>query len=194
VQNRRIEIVPQPNLADLPPLDDVTAASRRRVAVRSDVMFHGHDHRYHHRHASFADTGVGVVIAAEFRKMCLPRNPTTTTPSRSATTSMATAVIATRLPRPILTFFTIWSIAWSFSMSQSIASIVPMQWTKVPPGKRVQILPEQYQVHHSRGLRSSSLWWKRSMDVGWGRALVQGRPRLRSLIIAFWSRFRRRHT
>jgi hypothetical protein len=89
------------------------------------------------------DAGTGVVIAAEFRKMCLPRNPTTTTPSRSATTITATAAMATRLPRPILTFFTIWSIDWSFSMSQSDASIVPMQWTKVPPGKRVQILRDQ---------------------------------------------------
>jgi len=42
-----------------------------------------------------------------------------------------------------LTFFTIWSIDWSFSMSQSDASIVPMQWTKVPPGERVQILRDQ---------------------------------------------------
>jgi len=55
----------------------------------------------------------------------------------------------------------------------------------------VQILRDQYQVDHSGGLRSSSLWWKRSRDVDWGRALVRGRPRFRSLIIAFGSRFRR---
>ena len=35
------------------------------------------------------------------------------------------------------------------------------------PGKRVQILRDQYQVDHSRCLRSSSLWWKWSRDVGW---------------------------
>ena len=62
------------------------------------------------------------------------------------------------------------------------------------PGKRVQILRDQYQVDHSRCLRSSSLWWKRSRHVGWGRALVRGRPRFRSPITAFGSRFRRRHT
>ena len=104
------------------------------------MTFHGHDHRYHHRHPSFADTGVGVVIAAEFRKMCLPRNPTTTTPSRSATTSIATAVIATRLPRPILTFLTIAFIAGSFSMNQSDASIVPMKLSNAPEGERLHTL------------------------------------------------------
>jgi hypothetical protein len=41
-----------------------------------------------------------------------------------------------------LTFFTIWSIAVSFSMSQGDASIVPMQWTKVQPAS-VQILRDQ---------------------------------------------------
>ena len=103
-----------------------------------------HDPANHYgRPPTLVDAGTGVVIAAELRKMCLPRNPTTTTPSRSATTITATAAMATRLPRPILTFFTIWSIDWSFSMSQSDASIVPMQWTKVPPGKRVQILRDQ---------------------------------------------------
>jgi hypothetical protein len=106
-------------------------------------MFHGYDHGYHQsRHPILADTGTGVVIAAEFRKMCLPRNPTTTTPSRSATTITATAAMATCLPRPALTFFTIWSIAVSFSMSQGDASIVPMQWTKVQPAS-VQILRDQ---------------------------------------------------
>jgi len=91
-------------------------------------MFRGHDRRYHHRHPSFADTGAGVVIAAEFRKMCRPRNPVTTTPTRNATTIAATTTIATRFPRPILSFLTIWSIARSLSMSQSDALIVPMQW------------------------------------------------------------------
>ena len=73
--------------------------------------------------------------------MCLPRNPTTTTPSRSPTTSIATAVIATRLPRPILTFLTISFIAGSFSMNPSDASIVPMQLSNAPlAGERLHIL------------------------------------------------------
>jgi hypothetical protein len=90
------------------------------------------------------DAGTGVVIAAEFRKMCLPRNPTTTTPSRSATTITATAVMATRLPRPILTLLTISSIAGSLSMmDQGFASTVPMQGTDGPTSKLLQILRGQ---------------------------------------------------
>ena len=97
-------------------------------------------HYHQSRHPILADTGAGVVIAAEFRKMCLPRNPATTTPSRSATTSIATAVIATRLPRPILTFLSISFIAWSFSMSQSAASTVPMQPSTAPADECLHIL------------------------------------------------------
>ena len=111
-------------------------------------MFHGYDPANHYgRPPTLVDAGTGVVIAAEFRKMCLPRNPTTTTPSRRATTITATPVIATRLPRPILTLLTILSIAGSFSMmNQSAASTVPMLGTDAPSGKRVQILRDQSQA------------------------------------------------
>ena len=94
-------------------------------------MFHGYDPANHYgRPPTLVDAGTGVVIAAEFRKMCLPRNPTTTTPSRSATTITPTTAMATRLPRPILTLLTILSIAGSLSMiNQSTASIMPMPGT-----------------------------------------------------------------
>jgi hypothetical protein len=50
-------------------------------------------------------------------------------------------VIATRLPRPILTFLTISFIAGSFSMNPSDASIVPMQLSNAPlAGERLHIL------------------------------------------------------
>ncbi len=148
-------------------------------------MFRGHDRRYHHRHPSFADTGAGVVIAAEFRKMCLPRNPATTTPSRSATTSIATAVIATRLPRPILTFLTIWSIAVSFSMSRSAASTVPMELSNAPAGQRLHILRNWPQAAHSRCLRqrrgrasASKAALQLTDNCRWVTVLPQARPEL----------------
>lgn len=85
------------------------------------------------RSPTLVDAGTGVVIAAEFRKMCLPRNPTTTTASRSATTITATAAMATRLPRPTLTLLTILSIAGSLPMmNQGAASIMPTQRTGAP--------------------------------------------------------------
>ncbi len=79
------------------------------------------------RPPTLVDAGTGVVIAAEFRKMCLPRNPTTTTPSGSATTITATAAMATRLPR-------------------SAASIMPMLGTDAPSGNRLQMLRDQSQA------------------------------------------------
>ena len=154
-------------------------------------MFHGYDPANHYgRPPTLVDAGTGVVIAAEFRKMCLPRNPATTTPSRSATTSIATAVIATRLPRPILTFFTIWSIAWSFSMSQSDASIVPMRWTKVPQASacRFYATSTKWTIHEAfvrlryggsgRGMSAGGVHWfedgrafaPRSLPLGHGSA------------------------
>jgi len=87
------------------------------------------------------DAGTGVVIASEFRKVCLPRNPTTTTPSRSATAITAIAAIATRLPRPILTLLTILSIDGSLSMmNQADASTVPMLETDGRRFKRLHML------------------------------------------------------
>jgi hypothetical protein len=118
-------------------------------------MFHGYDPANHYgRPPTLVDAGTGVVIAAEFRKMCLPRNPTTTTPSRSATTITATAAMATRLPRPILTLLTILSIAGSLSMmNQSVASIMPMPGTDAPSGNRLQMLRDQSQAGPLRWLR-----------------------------------------
>ena len=106
------------------------------------------------RPPTLVEAGTGVVIAAEFRKMCLPRNPATTTAIRSATTITATAVMATRLPRPILTLLTILSIAGSLSMmAQSAASIMPMAGTDAPSGNRLQILRDQSQAGPPRWLR-----------------------------------------
>jgi len=86
---------------------------------------------------ALVDAGTEVVIAVEFREMCLPRNPMTTTASRSATATAATTVVATRLARPILTLLTISSIAVSLSMmNRNNASIVPMQRTEAPHCKR----------------------------------------------------------
>jgi hypothetical protein len=118
-------------------------------------MFHGYDPANHYgRPPTLVDAGTGVVIAAEFRKMCLPRNPTTTTPSRSATTITATAAMATRLPRPILTLLTIVSIAGSLSMmNQSVASIMPMPGIDAPSGNRLQMLRDQSQAGPPRWLR-----------------------------------------
>ena len=106
------------------------------------------------RPPTLVDAGTGVVIAAEFRKMCLPRNPTTTTPSRSATTITATAAMTTRLPRPILRLLTILSIAGSLSMmNQSAASTVPMLGTDGPTFKPLQMLRGQSQVDRLSWLR-----------------------------------------
>jgi len=156
-------------------------------------MFHRHDHRYHHRHPSFADTGVGVVIAAEFRKMCLPRNPTTTTPSTSATTSVATAVIrhsppsaCLNLPHHLVHRWVVFHeskrcIDCADAMNQGAARQARADSTRpVPSGPFRRPSFVLAVVEAVQGCRL-------------GRALVRGRPRFRSLIIAFGSRFRRRH-
>jgi len=97
--------------------------------------------RLYGRAQTLADAGTGVVIASEFRKVCLPRNPTTTTARRSATATTAIAAITARLPRPTLTLLTILSIAGSLSMmNQANASTVPMPGTDGRRFKRLHML------------------------------------------------------
>jgi hypothetical protein len=90
--------------------------SRLNLNKRKDDF----DHCNHHgRNVCLLGVSMGVVIASEFCKMLLPRNPVTTTPITTATPSKTATMIATRFPRPILVLLTIKRIAGSLSMDQT---------------------------------------------------------------------------
>jgi hypothetical protein len=84
---------------------------------REDNYDHGNHHGLHATLAGAAATG--VVMAAAFCEICLPRKPATTTPIKTATRTTAATRIATRLPRPILVFLTISLISRSLAMRRS---------------------------------------------------------------------------
>ena len=85
----------------------------RLVRRREDDHAHG---THHGRVATLVAGATGVVIAAAFCGMFLPRKPTTTIVSRTATASTAMTMNATRFPRPVLLPLTITRISGSLSM------------------------------------------------------------------------------
>ena len=92
-------------------------ATRKTVSFVASSTRHDCGHCTHQgRHPGLAVAGAGVVMAAAFCGMRLPRNSAATSQIRPTAASTTTTKTANRLPRPISVLLTITSIDGSLSM------------------------------------------------------------------------------